>query len=81
VSDPTGGSIQRLTETLAPLPAAVVPIIRIGKVTAVNTGPPLTVVIDGRDIRCLQSYTSPAVNDVVVWLNDSSLAVVLGRRQ
>lgn len=55
-------------------------VIRVGTVEAVNAGPPLTVSIDGRSMRCLFAYSSPAVGHVVVWLDDRQRAFCLGPR-
>lgn len=53
-------------------------IIRLGTVTAVGSGPPVLVTIDGKKMRCLASYTSPAPGDVVVWLEDQTVRIALG---
>lgn len=57
------------------------PVIRFGVVDAVDAGPPVIVTIAGHPMPCLESYTTPTVGDVVVWLNHLSRAVALGRQQ
>ena len=56
------------------------PIIRVGIVASVAAGPPLTIVVDGRPMRCLASYPTPTTGDVVVWIDSHSIAIALGPR-
>lgn len=56
------------------------PVLRVGEVTAVDTGPPVMVTIDNRPMRCYFAYTTPVVGNVVVWLSSQSLALALGPR-
>ena len=54
------------------------PIIRIGEVTAVDSGPPVRVTVDDREMRCLASYTTPTSGDVIVWLEHMNRRIALG---
>jgi hypothetical protein len=71
-------SLQRLGETLAARNDDRPPVIRLGIVDSVDTGPPVTVTIGGRPMRCLACYPTPTAGDVVAWLDDLSRAVALG---
>lgn len=64
-----------------PLERADDRLFRLGKVTAVASGPPPTVTIEGgsKPMRFLNTGTTYFVNDKVIWIDQGTDPFVLGK--